>query len=84
MLSHDEVLAITDPVERAVVANDLIWTNCDRRTSLRTVRSQALREAVESGRTSQEIAERLRVTENDLTWMTNGTVSTPRVSVRAT
>ncbi|WP_239313552.1 MULTISPECIES: hypothetical protein [unclassified Frankia] len=70
MLSHDEVLAITDPIERAVAANDLIWTDCAQRTSLRTIRNQALREAVETGRTSQEIAARLRITENDLTWMT--------------
>ncbi|WP_131747273.1 hypothetical protein [Frankia sp. Cppng1_Ct_nod] len=82
MLSHDEVLAISDPVERAVVANDLIWTDCDRRTSLRTVRNQALREAVDSGRTSQEIAERLCVTENDVSWMTKDIVSVGRADRR--
>jgi hypothetical protein len=81
--SHDEVRAIIDPLERAAVANELIWTNCDRRTSLLSVRNQALREAIDAGRTGQEIAKRLRVTEKDLIWMTHDTVSTPQIDLRA-
>jgi hypothetical protein len=68
-MSQDELLEIADPVERAGLADELMWTSHPHRTSLRTLRGQAIREALDAGRQATDVAARLRVTVADLQWM---------------
>jgi hypothetical protein len=62
--------AIDDPVLRAVTANDLLWSGAPEPKDLRATRGQAILDAIDAGRTSAEIADRLHVRPSDLTWMT--------------
>ncbi|OHV47777.1 hypothetical protein BCD48_17535 [Pseudofrankia sp. BMG5.36] len=62
--------AIDDPVLRAVTANDLLWNGAPGSKDLRTTRGQAILQAIEAGRTHQEIADHLHVRPSDLAWMT--------------
>ena len=63
--------AIDDPVLRAVTANDLLWNGAPEPKDLRTARGRAILEAIDAGRTSEEIADQLHVRPSDLTWMTD-------------
>ncbi|WP_261560735.1 hypothetical protein [Frankia tisae] len=62
-------MAVSDSVERAALADKLMWADHPRRLELRTVRGIALREALDSGVPADDIARRLVVTVADLTWM---------------
>jgi hypothetical protein len=64
---------IADPVDRAAAANDLLWTRHPGSSALRTARGLAISEAVELGRSPEEIADRLNVRPDDLTWMNRRT-----------
>lgn len=68
-MTYDDVLQVTDPVERARLADQMMWADHPRRLELRTVRGIALREALDSGLDAQDIASRLVVTVADLAWM---------------
>jgi hypothetical protein len=72
----EEVAAIVDPVERAVIANDLMWDAPAGRRALRTLRAAAVTEALGSGTAADEIAARLSVRPTDLTWMTKTNIDT--------
>ena len=66
-----DVTVIDDPLERAVAADKLLWAasrRCYRQA--RELRRLALVQAVQGGRTRQEIATRLRVRESDLERLT--------------
>ncbi len=69
VMSYEDVVAISDPVERAALADKLMWADHPRRLELRTVRGIALRAALDSGVPADAIAGRLVVTVADLTWM---------------
>lgn len=69
-MSLEQVLQVSDLLERAALADDLMWTDHPRRLDLREVRGAAIREALEAGRSSDDIARRLSVTVADLEWMT--------------
>ncbi|WP_241255407.1 MULTISPECIES: hypothetical protein [Protofrankia] len=71
VLLFDEILAISDPVERAAVAHDLLWEDHPQRVRLRVVRGLAIREAIGLGLAVEEIADRLHVRVPDLTWMSD-------------
>jgi hypothetical protein len=68
-MSRDELLDIADPVERAGLADELMWTADTHRTTLRALRGKAIREALDAGRQPTDVAKRLRVTVADLRWM---------------
>ncbi|KPM50435.1 hypothetical protein CcI49_19900 [Frankia sp. CcI49] len=61
--------AIDDPVLRAVTANDLLWNGTPGPKDLRTIRGEAILEAIDAGRTYEEIADHLHVQPSDLAWM---------------
>jgi hypothetical protein len=63
------MIAIDDPVQRAVAANDLLWNGHPGSTELRATRGQAIHEAIEAGRPAKEIADHLHVRLDDLAWM---------------
>ncbi|ABD11310.1 hypothetical protein Francci3_1935 [Frankia casuarinae] len=69
MMSYEQVLQVSDPLERAALADDLMWADHPRRLDLRTARGVAIREALEAGRSPDDVARRLVVTVADLTWM---------------
>ncbi|MBL7495150.1 hypothetical protein I6A84_43375 [Frankia sp. CNm7] len=77
MAQISSLIAIEDPVLRAVTANDLLWNGApgpkDLGTvrDLRTARGQAIIEAIGAGRGREEIADRLHVRPSDLAWMTS-------------
>ncbi|MBX6357502.1 MAG: hypothetical protein IRZ05_16825 [Micromonosporaceae bacterium] len=68
-MSCDEVLEVSDPVERAGVADELMWTSHPRRSALREVRAAAIQQALASGRSVDDLARRLKVTPADIRWM---------------
>ncbi len=68
-MSYEDVVAVSDSVERAALADKLMWADHPRRLELRTVRGIALREALDSGVPADDIARRLVVTVADLIWM---------------
>jgi hypothetical protein len=68
-MTYEDVVQVSDPVERAAVADKLMWADHPRRLELRTVRGIALREALDSGLQAEDIARRLVVTVADLSWM---------------
>ncbi|WP_101836395.1 hypothetical protein [Frankia canadensis] len=68
-MNYEDVLKVPDPVERAVLADKLMWADHPRRLELRTVRGIALRQALDSGLEAEAIAARLVVTVADLAWM---------------
>lgn len=76
-MSRDELSEVADPVDRAVLANELIWGPHPDRTALRTMRAQAIRAALDAGRTPDEVATRLQVTAADLRWMAPVTAPKP-------
>ena len=59
-----------DPVERAVVANELMWSSRVRRGEYRKLRAAAVAAAIEAGRPAEEVATRLGVKAADLGWIT--------------
>ncbi|WP_322763128.1 hypothetical protein [Frankia sp. Cr2] len=65
------IVAISDPVERASVAHDLLWNDHPERGRLRAVRGLAIREAISRGVATGEIADRLHVRVDDLIWMSD-------------
>jgi hypothetical protein len=69
VLDVDEVETICDPIERASVANTLLWQDHPQPARLRAVRGGAIREAIDAGLPRDQIAERLRVLAGDLMWM---------------
>ena len=68
-MSTADLLAISDPADRAVAANDLLWSQPGHAQSLREARRQAIVEAVDQGRTHHGLAELLHVCPDDLAWM---------------
>ncbi|AEH07968.1 MULTISPECIES: hypothetical protein [Protofrankia] len=78
VLLFDEIIAISDPVERAAVAHDLLWNDHPQRVRLRTVHGLAIQEAIGRGLAVEEIADRLRVRVPDLTWMSEQATFGPR------
>ncbi|CUU55529.1 hypothetical protein CcI49_12445 [Frankia sp. CcI49] len=72
-------MQVADPVERAALADQLMWTASQQRSALRGVRAAAIRQALEDGSTTAELARRMRVTEADVAWMADHPVSTLRV-----
>jgi hypothetical protein len=78
VMTQDELLEIADPVERAGLADELMWTSHPHRTSLRTLRGEAIREALDAGRQATDVAARLRVTVADLQWMAGLDHAIPR------
>lgn len=68
-MTYEDVIQVPDPVERAVLADNLMWADHPRRLDLRTARGMALREALDAGHDVEEIARRLVVTVKDLNWM---------------
>ncbi|MCK9898176.1 hypothetical protein [Frankia sp. AgB32] len=68
-MTYEDVVKVSDPVERAALADSLMWADHPRRLELRTVRGIALREALDSGLAPEDVARRLVVTAADLSWM---------------
>ena len=68
-MSASELAQVSDPVVRAVQANDLMWTNHPDRSGLRALRARAIREALAGGYAASDVADRLGVVVTDLTWM---------------
>jgi len=69
VMSASELAQVSDPLARAVQANELMWTNHPDRAGLRTLRAQSIREALADGRPASEVADRLGVIVADLAWM---------------
>ncbi|MGF7236652.1 MAG: hypothetical protein ACQSGP_17075 [Frankia sp.] len=69
MVRIPSLIAIDDPVLRAIAANELLWNGHPGSTDLRATRGQAIYEAIEAGRAAEEIAEQLHVRPDDLAWM---------------
>jgi hypothetical protein len=68
----EEIASISDSVDRAARANDLIWNGHPRPTELRRLRAEALRTALDEGREAAELAGRLGVRPGDIAWMAAG------------
>jgi hypothetical protein len=66
----EEIASISDSVDRAACANDLIWNGHPRPTKLRELRAEALRAALQEGRDAEDLATRLGVRTADIAWMT--------------
>ncbi len=71
VMAFRTIVAISDPVERASVAHDLLWNDHPERGRLRAVRGLAIREAISRGVATGEIADRLHVRVDDLIWMSD-------------
>jgi hypothetical protein len=65
-----DILTVADPTERAKLADSMLWDGQRDARTLRTLRGDAIREAIDEGRAPQEIADLLNVRVSDLTWMT--------------
>ncbi|OAA24675.1 hypothetical protein UG55_10287 [Frankia sp. EI5c] len=72
-------MQLADPVERAALADDLMWSAHQQRSTLRGIRAAAIRQALDGGSTIAELARRMRVNEADVTWMADHPVTTLRV-----
>lgn len=76
MPTCEEVASIEDSVDRAARANELIWRSHPQRSQLRELRADALRAALREGKDAAEIAGRLGVRTDDITWMTSRETAT--------
>jgi hypothetical protein len=66
----EEIALISDSVDRAARANDLIWDGHPRPSQLRELRADALRTALEEGKDAEVLAARLGERVGDIAWMT--------------
>ncbi|MEX5631762.1 hypothetical protein [Parafrankia sp. FMc2] len=71
---------MADPVERAALADALMWTASRQRSAFRGIRAAAIRQALDGGSTADELARRMRVTEADVAWMADHPVATLRAA----
>ncbi|ABW10758.1 hypothetical protein MXD62_22545 [Frankia sp. Mgl5] len=81
-------MQVTDPIERAGLADELMWTSHPQRSALRAIRAAAIRQALEGGYAPTDLASRMKVTVADVGWMADHPVSVlpaaPRMAERAT
>lgn len=76
-VTSEEVLDVADPVERAGLADELMWTAHPQRSRLRMIRADAIRQALDDGRLPDDVAKRLKVKVDDIGWMADRPVERP-------
>jgi hypothetical protein len=65
----EEVAALPDPLDRAALANDLMWNAPSGRSAYRALRASSVAAAIDAGHSAEEISARLQVKPSDVAWM---------------
>ncbi|CAI7978761.1 conserved hypothetical protein [Frankia sp. Hr75.2] len=76
-MSYEQVENTPDPLDRASLADELMWTPHPHRLALRDLRSDAIRASLAAGIPSDQIAAKLHVKISDLEWMSRLTTVAP-------
>ncbi|WP_241831134.1 hypothetical protein [Parafrankia soli] len=77
VMSYEQVENTPDPLDRASLADELMWTPHPHRLALRRLRGEAIRASLAAGVPSDRIAATLHVKISDLEWMSRPTATAP-------